>query len=546
MTERRGELKARTSELVPLGERMVYLQVLRVAFAVIVIAAETLRGVPSNEPLVTFAILSGGYLLVEAVLEAARRALPKGGLRVIGTMLLIDGVYLGWVIYATGGTGSPLRFLVYIHLIAVTLLASYRTGLKIALWHSLLYFAVFYAEAAEIITPLGDGRLDWTDPAFQRVAILNTSALWVVAIGTAWFSSVNEKELRRQRYDLVALADMVERLENEHEPIAIAATLLHSVCGAFDFRRGVVIGYKGGRTTVLARRAVPTEPEVSEEPEPALKQAWSRHASLLLRDIDAGKNPTVAGLLPDARNVVICPLFADGTPTGAMVLEYGGGVSTRVNRKLVMTLDQFATHAALVLRNAALMQQIRRMADTDALTGLANRRMFERALAQEISRAQRHGENVTLMMIDIDHFKKLNDTHGHQTGDEVLRATGVTLNEKSRPFDIASRYGGEEFAVILPSCTSRESLAVADRFRRAVAIQTSPAPVTASVGVATFPTHAGSADALLKAADEALYESKRMGRDRVTRSRRRGARKKPATPEVVDLTVDLPPEDIGR
>jgi diguanylate cyclase (GGDEF)-like protein len=212
-----------------------------------------------------------------------------------------------------------------------------------------------------------------------------------------------------------------------------------------------------------------------------------------------------------------------------------------------MTLNQFANHAGLVLRNAALMQQIRKMADTDALTGLANRRMFERALAQEISRAQRHGETVTLMMMDIDHFKKLNDAHGHQVGDDVLRATGVTLNERSRPFDIAARYGGEEFAVILPSCTSKESLAVADRFRRAVAIQTSPVPVTASVGVATFPTHAGAADALLKAADEALYESKRLGRDRVTRSRRRGMRRKVAPmPDVVDLTVDLPPEDIGR
>jgi diguanylate cyclase (GGDEF)-like protein len=548
MIERRGALKRDKSELVPLGERMVYLQVLRVAFVVIVLVTEALRGIPSSEPLSAFATLSAVYLFVEALMEAARRLLPKGGLRVIGTMLLVDGVYLAWVMYATGGTASLLRFLVYIHLIAVTLLASYRTGLKIALWHSLLLFAVFYAQAAEVVRPI-DRRIvdfDWSDPVFLRASMLNITALWVVAIGTAWFSSVNEKELRRQKFDLAALADMVERLEIENEPQAISATVLRSVCGAFRFKRGVMIGMKKGTTTVLARLMAPTEPELSPQPEPILREAWTRRQPLLRRSLDPETDPTIASLLPGARNVVVVPLFADGHPVAVMLLEQGGGFTTRVERKMLNSLSQFATHAGLVLRNAALMQQIRRMADTDALTGLANRRKFERALSQEISRAQRHGETVTLMMMDIDHFKKLNDAHGHQVGDDVLRAAGVTLSERSRPFDIAARYGGEEFAVILPSCTSKESLAVAERFRKSLGEMTSPVGITASAGVATFPTHAGTADALLRAADEALYESKRLGRDRVTRSRRRGMRRPTPKPDVVDLTIDLPPEDVGR
>ena len=546
MRNKQGALKVRASELVPLGERMVYLQALRVVMTLVVVVAESVRSVPSSAPLTMFAWFSAGYLVLEALLEAARRLLPKGGLRVIGTMLLADGIYLAWVMYATGGTGSPLRFLVYIHLIAVTLLASYRTGLKIALWHSILYFFVFYAQATQMVASLDDRIVDWTDPAFQRISLLNITGLWVVAIGTAWFSSLNEKELRRQKYDLAALAHMVERLENEHEPAAIGATVLRSVCGAFGFKRGVFVEYKNARSSILARLGAPTEPEISQDPEPVLRDAWSRHSPILLRRINPERDPSVAALLPGARNVIVCPVLTDGAPIGAMVLEFGGGKATRIDRKMVAALSQFATHAGLVLRNATLMQQIRRMADTDALTGLANRRKFERVLAQEISRAQRHGGTVTLMMMDIDHFKKLNDAHGHQTGDDVLRATGVTLTEKSRPFDMAARYGGEEFAVILPSCTSKESLAVADRFRAAISEQTAPVGVTASAGVATFPTHAATADALLKAADEALYESKRLGRDRVSRSRRRGTRRPAPKPMVVDLTVDLPPEDVGR
>jgi diguanylate cyclase (GGDEF)-like protein len=546
MTDHRGATQARSSELVPLGERMVYLQVLRVVLAAIVIGAEALRVVPSSEALTLFGAVSAGYLALQAILEVVRRSLPNGGLRAIGTMLLLDGAYLAWVMYTTGGTGSLLRFLVYVHLIAVTLLASYRTGLKVALWHSLLFVAVFYAQMADVVEPLDRRLTDWSDPALQRSAILNITALWVIAIGTAWFSSLNEKELRRQKTDLIALADMVERLENEHEPQVISSTVLRCVFGAFGFKRGVLVGHQAGGTRVLARLAAPTDPELATAPEPVLVEAWSRHRPLLVRTLDPGKNPTLAEILPDARNLVVCPLFADGAPIGAMVLEYGGGVGTRIDRKMIASLTQFATHAGLVLRNAALMQQIRRMADTDALTGLANRRMFERSLAQEIARAQRHGETVTLMMMDIDNFKKLNDTYGHQVGDDVLRATGVTLSERSRPFDIAARYGGEEFAVILPSCTSKESLVVAERFRSALGDMPGPVAITASAGVATFPTHAATADALLKAADEALYESKRMGRDRVSRSRRRGSRRAVQKDMVVDLTVDLPPEDIGR
>jgi diguanylate cyclase (GGDEF)-like protein len=191
-------------------------------------------------------------------------------------------------------------------------------------------------------------------------------------------------------------------------------------------------------------------------------------------------------------------------------------------------LKQFAAHGALALRNAWLLEQVQRMAETDALTGIANRRTFEGLLERELSRAERSGEQLTLVMFDIDHFKSLNDTYGHQAGDEVLKKAAASLADACRDFDTAARYGGEEFAAILPACTTSESLVVAERLREAFGDIEFEVPITASAGVATFPVHAADAKGLVKAADEALYESKRAGRARVTRSRRRGRRQSAA------------------
>ncbi len=217
----------------------------------------------------------------------------------------------------------------------------------------------------------------------------------------------------------------------------------------------------------------------------------------------------------------------DGTP---MVVERGGNVATRIERRVVSMLAQFASHAALSLRNSWLLEQVQRMAETDALTGVANRRTFESVLEREMSRAERSGEQLTLVMFDIDHFKSLNDTYGHQAGDEVLKKTAAALANECRDFDTAARYGGEEFAAILPACSATESLVVAERLRQAINGVEFERSVTASAGIATFPVHASDISSLIKAADEALYESKRAGRDRVTRSRRRGrAKAKAAT-----------------
>ncbi|HEX2195833.1 MAG TPA: sensor domain-containing diguanylate cyclase [Actinomycetota bacterium] len=508
-------------EMVSLGERLGYLQALRAAVALVVLASAVVSREVVGAGVEDLLVVSVGYLVVSATGEGLRRAGRIRGLLTVGGMLLVDGLFLAWVLYLTGGTQSPLRFLVYVHLIAVTLLASYRTGLKIALWHSLLFFVVFYAQVSGIV-PRIDSAAEATTSS--RPSAYNVVAFWVVALATTAFSSVNERELRRRKADVEALAEMASRLEPQTQPRKVAGVLLESVCDTFGFARGAVAGGQGGTIELLAYRGPGDPPQVPPCTGGLLRRVVDDRKPVLTKALDPESDEWLNRVLPFGRNLVAVPLSADGEPVGALVVEHGGRGS-RVERRVVAMLGQFAAHAALALRNSWLLQQVQRLAETDGLTGLANRRTFEATLEREMSRAARSGEPVTLVMVDVDHFKKLNDKHGHQAGDEVLRLVARVLASACRDFDTAARYGGEEFAVILPACSSAESLVVAERLRESIAEIETVTEVTASAGVATFPTHAADAEGLINAADEALYESKRAGRNRVTRSRRRGARK---------------------
>jgi diguanylate cyclase (GGDEF)-like protein len=155
----------------------------------------------------------------------------------------------------------------------------------------------------------------------------------------------------------------------------------------------------------------------------------------------------------------------------------------------------------------------------DGLTGAITRREFQRLLDIELSRAQRHGRSLCLMLLDLDHFKVVNDTHGHPAGDAVLRSTVHLLQQKIRPGDVLARYGGEEFIIILPDITADAVLPMAHRVLTLVAENNIPLPagpilrVTTSIGVACFPRDADAALSLVVAADHALYAAKNAGRN---------------------------------
>jgi len=157
---------------------------------------------------------------------------------------------------------------------------------------------------------------------------------------------------------------------------------------------------------------------------------------------------------------------------------------------------------------------------TDHLTGLANRRRFERQLEREVTRTLRYGRPFCLLLLDIDHFKAVNDTHGHEAGDEAIRQLSKTLQAGTRGIDLAARIGGEEFAVLLTETTFEAGVEVAERLRHAIKQEGIPTVGhnTASFGVAEFPACAQTGRELLMTTDAAMYEAKRQGRDRVERA----------------------------
>ncbi len=221
------------------------------------------------------------------------------------------------------------------------------------------------------------------------------------------------------------------------------------------------------------------------------------------------------------------PLTAQNETLGLLYLEKSRGAAASVGgehsldrsqRKLARTL---AEHISLSLANLKLRETLRHQAIRDSLTGLFNRRYLTETLEREIARAQRRDSGLGIIMLDVDHFKRFNDTYGHEAGDRLLAVLGRYLQGAARAEDIACRYGGEEFTLILPEITMATLLERAEQIRagaRELEVLHQGkllGEVTISLGVSYFPQHGKDGETLLQAADAALYQAKRTGRNRV-------------------------------
>lgn len=187
-------------------------------------------------------------------------------------------------------------------------------------------------------------------------------------------------------------------------------------------------------------------------------------------------------------------------------------------------IDDMAYLEGIVLdinQRKLMEQELEKLATHDPLTGLFNRRQFEQQLNDELTRARRYQRPLSLLWLDVDHFKQINDRHGHLAGDQVLRELSRVLQLSVRAVDYVARYGGEELAVILPEVEVAEAAEMAERLRRAIEARSISIPsgkhvqITASMGVAAYPAHGQEASDVIKKADEAMYQAKRQGRNRV-------------------------------
>jgi diguanylate cyclase (GGDEF)-like protein len=220
----------------------------------------------------------------------------------------------------------------------------------------------------------------------------------------------------------------------------------------------------------------------------------------------------ICGALPGASQCT--PSLVGGEVIGSLLVTRHKPLGVAAQE----TVSRAVTQAAPVLANLRNLAIAEHRAATDGLTGLPNARSAREALTRMVAQAGRSTAPLSVIALDLDHFKALNDRHGHQAGDETLAAVGAALRSSLRASDFAGRWGGEEFVVLLPDTDSAGALQVAGKLRELIAgitVPAVPAGVTASLGVAALPEHAGSGDELFRAADRALYAAKAAGRDRV-------------------------------
>lgn len=222
------------------------------------------------------------------------------------------------------------------------------------------------------------------------------------------------------------------------------------------------------------------------------------------------------GFCEDARSEVWLPLVSFGQKIGLLICSSAEKDAFRNSD--VQSLESMADIIAKTIQNASYIEKIRAIANRDGLTGVFNRRYFETKFPDKLAEAARYGGGLSLLMIDIDRFKSINDAFGHLLGDEVLKQVSALLQQHLRKVDLLCRYGGEELVIIAPATTGQNALKLGDKLRNVVAEHPFPGiprPVTISIGVSEFPTHGCTRDDLVRTADAALYRAKQQGRDRV-------------------------------
>jgi diguanylate cyclase (GGDEF)-like protein len=377
----------------------------------------------------------------------------------------------------------------------------------------------------EIITSLAQGDLHPEFPQIENDPNLEAIVIGLEMLAEELAASRAEvegrsAELKTLNEGLVQLADLGNLLlssETSGEAYVILGRAVREMYGQLS---GAVYLYGASRNVVELVTSWGDRPVANSFP-PA--DCWALRRGRAHHHVGVqGRELTCRHTVDGEHSSALCvPMLAQGEALGVLHLVSAPELGDRVLTPLTQRLAVAAAEAcALALASIRLRERLADQSLRDPLTGLYNRRYAEETFEREIARAKREGRPLSVLMLDLDHFKRLNDEFGHDAGDTGLRETAAVLLESVRTGDVVSRVGGEEFLVLLPgaslesavlkSDTMRGKLKALDLFHRGRRLP----PLTFSAGVASFPATGETKEALLRAADTALYDAKHAGRDR--------------------------------
>ncbi|MEO8293719.1 MAG: sensor histidine kinase [Actinomycetota bacterium] len=401
--------------MVPLQERAAFLEVVRVTFALMVISAAWLVPPIAGDHRVPIVLISVAYIVIGAAPHTLTRLSRPRVLGLLQAALLTDGLYVAWVLLATGGTESPFRFFIYVHIIAVTLAASYRTGLKIALWHTLLYLLLFRAAVGGFLPradgPFADGAAQGSASAL--VIFLRVCGFWMVALTAAAFSALNERELRMQKIDLQLLSEWVAGAAQLTSTDDIADSLLGSLQATYGFARGAVLASPKDDLKLVGALGITDPGAIDPGLDAVVSRAWATRDVVAVAKLDPASDPRLAALMPDAENVLVVPMFADrGYRVGVVVLEHPG--HRRIKRWIVTMVRQFTTHAGMGLHGTWLMETIQEQ--LSEIRGLK-----DRVVAQNLSLESRVAEQTQELRTMVKELQAV-DAHRRDLLAHIVRA----------------------------------------------------------------------------------------------------------------------------
>jgi len=397
-------------------------------------------------------------------------------------------------------------------------------GVGLALFFAVLLLALVRAASRQITEPVlqlvrASDRLRQGDfdPALppetkNEFGVLSRSFLHMV------------QALRQDREELGAIKRFSEAVTECTSESEVYDQILHALRDRFHPNQVIIFKLRPEEDFLEVVASLKPLPQAVQE-WPVIEGKHSCKAVRMGRPFrvnEVGVEPLCPGkfALPEKGSYYCGPLIAGGIIIGAVRLEAEAGFWTPERESL---LESYLSTTASVLSNLQLLQTMREQANIDPLTGLYNRRFCKDYARKLMAMARRKNTPLGFIMLDLDHFKNINDVHGHEVGDRILKQFAKTITQSMRETNLTARLGGEEFVVILPDTGAEACLVVAERIRMAVYHMAVPQvkekpipPVTVSLGIAVYPEHGGTLEEMLHAADRALYESKRAGRNRST------------------------------